>query len=89
MTPYHFALTRALLKADLGGLTLLFLIAGNNCLQMLEVAQPGNLKNDIETSNMLFGQLSYLLHLNGDSIKTLRIYTNLLAYLSAAALKQV
>jgi hypothetical protein len=32
---------------------------------------------------MLFGQLSYLLHLNGDSIKTLRIYVNLANILGA------
>jgi len=31
---------------------------------------------------MLFGQLSYLLHLNDDIIKALRIYANLLLYLA-------
>jgi|MDTB01.2.fsa_nt_gb hypothetical protein len=36
---------------------------------MSAAVQQGNWKNGIETSIMLFGQLSYLLHLNDDSIK--------------------
>ena len=45
---------------------------------MSVVGQQDSLKNDIETLTPLFGQLSYLLHLNDASIKILRIYANLL-----------